>query len=481
LAITVAPNGLVWFAETNSGNIGMFDPNSESFTEFENSEWPDGARSMMWGMDYSSDGSIWYTDSTFDSIWRFDTSSGEYDRLEYPSSKSLTNINIESLPQRLKVIGSDIFVNDFTGNKITILDIAQGVGGEVIYTSIQSPLPDGFTGDFEIDQNDNLWYTNWFPDSTGALIKFDLPKYMQATQDSGKDDKYLQEFVEFYDFPNDLNTANGLTTDSDGKIWIVDTSSNYFFRFDPLTDKFTKYTTSTPSQPSYGNNTGMIKSPVSRPYWISSDDNNLVFNEQTSNRIGIFDTQKESLIEYSIPSRNPGWADCGVITDYTESTGIFDTQKESLVEYFTPDSADCGVAQVFGFDIMNDKIWFTEWAENKIGVIDTAKALPISVDVDTDLVNVKKGEKSTLNLTLTYKDTSIHDTIEIISTNTAPYQSFAYIYTTSERNIIQNNQEIIEITVYTSEKSLPGAYKLLVGGQTDQVVVSKFIDIIIEP
>ena len=90
LAIKVDSNGMVWFAETNSGNIGMFDPDSESFTEFENKDWPEGARSMIWGLDYSSDGSIWYTDPTFDSIWRFDITSEEYNRLEYPSSESLT-------------------------------------------------------------------------------------------------------------------------------------------------------------------------------------------------------------------------------------------------------------------------------------------------------------------------------------------------------------------------------------------------------
>jgi len=468
LAIKVGPNGMVWFAETNSGDIGMFDPNSESFIEFENNDWPEGARSMIWGMDYSSDGSIWYTDPTFDSIWRFDTVSAEYNRLEYPSSESLSDINKQSMPQRLKVIGSNIFVNDFTGGKITVLDIAQGVGGEVVYTSIQSPLSDGFTSDFVLDRNNNLWYTNWIPESSGALIKFDLLKYTDTTQDS-IDDVYLEEFVEFYEFPNDLNTANGISTDSDGNIWIADTSSSYFFKFDQQTEEFTKYITSKPAQSNYGNYSGVIKSPISRPYWMLSDDNNIIFNEQTSNRIGIFDTEKESLVEYSIPSKNPGWADCGDIE-----------QNESNLVYKTLDSTDCGVAQVFGFDIEDDKIWFSEWAENKIGVINTSKELPISVDVDTNLVSIKKGEKSTLNLTLTYSNSLSPDMTEIVSSNTAPYQSFSYISTSIERNKIQNNQETIEITIYANEKSLPGEYKLLLGVQTDEVVVSKFIDIIIE-
>ena len=86
-----------------------------------------------------------------------------------------------------------------------------------------------------------------------------------------------------------------------------------------------------------------------------ANDNNIIFNEQTSNRIGIFDTEKESLVEYSIPSRNPGWADCG-------SVEKFDLSDEIDLVYRTSDSSDCGVAQVFGFDIADDKIWFSEWA-----------------------------------------------------------------------------------------------------------------------
>ena len=50
------------FTETNTGNIGKFDPITETFTEFDNPTWPDGGRSMMWGIDYAPDGSVWFTD-----------------------------------------------------------------------------------------------------------------------------------------------------------------------------------------------------------------------------------------------------------------------------------------------------------------------------------------------------------------------------------------------------------------------------------
>ena len=33
-------------------------------------------------------------------------------------------------------------------------------------------------------------------------------------------------------------------------------------------------------------------------------------NEQTGNRIAVFNPSSETLVEYNIPSRNPNWADC---------------------------------------------------------------------------------------------------------------------------------------------------------------------------
>jgi len=33
-------------------------------------------------------------------------------------------------------------------------------------------------------------------------------------------------------------------------------------------------------------------------------------NEHNANRIGVFNPSSETLVEYTVPSRNPNWADC---------------------------------------------------------------------------------------------------------------------------------------------------------------------------
>ena len=451
LAIKVVPDGNVWFVESNTGNIAKFNPTSEQFTEFENSFWPEQGRTMAWGMDYSPDGSLWYTDGTFDSLWKFSIITETYDGISYPAAAT------GSLPQKLKIDGSNVFVNDFTGGKITIFDLSQSTD-DVTYTSILNPIPEAFTGDMTIDSDNNLWYTNWVVDSTGFLVKLNLEDYQNQVSIDDTE-ATLENYIEAFDFPNDLNTANGLVVDQNGDAWIVDTSSSFFFRFDPTTEEFTKYITTTPPLSTYGNVTGIIKSPVSRPYWIDTDNlGNLVFNEQTSNQIAVFNVKNESLVEYMVPSKNPNWADCDL---------------ES--------SSNCGVAQIFGFDITDGAIWFTEWAENNIGVVDTTKSLPFNINTDKETLLLKKGESGETTLTIVYSNISDYVNSQIKTSHTASTTTnFSDLLISSSRNSPQGNTEEVTITIQASETSLAGNYKVLLGIGNNEVTVSQYVDVIIE-
>jgi virginiamycin B lyase len=153
-----------------------------------------------------------------------------------------------------------------------------------------------------------------------------------------------------------------------------------------------------------------------------------------------------------VPSKNPNWADC---EDRSNS--------------------NCGVAQIFGFDVIDDKIWFTEWVENNIGVVDIKKPLPFTVSTDKNSITLKKGETKTVAL-------NVNPT-----PNVGPF-NFHFAHTAS--NILSsdllvshnfdNPNEII-VSVTASEIALSGDYKLLLGVFNSEVNVSKYIDVIIEP
>ena len=460
LAITVDPYGMVWFAQTGTGKVAKFDPVTEVFTEYHNSVWenvekifivsaidnnvePEKLRSMMWGMDYFPDGTIWFTDERTDALWKFSIDAESYDRISY----SQIDESKSSLPQKLVIEGSKIIINDFTGGRISFLDYAQDREGLRHY-SIPSVVPDAVTSDFAIDSEKSVWYTNWVPSGQGILVKFDYPGYeFQVTQGEVTQGLLLQDFIEWYNFPVGLTTPNGVAVGPDQKIWLANTSSNYFFSFDPKTEEFTKYVTSIPTIDSYGN---FGKNPVSNPYWIEHHDGNIIMNEHNANRIGVFDPSSETLVEYTVPSRNPNWADCEGI-DY------------------------CGVAQVFDFAVDGKKIWFTEWVENNIGVVDTSIPLTFSVDTDKEEITLEKGQTTQITLKITNRSSNAIDA----SVNSSSTSTFSDIIITHENNFSLSDKTTITVEITASEHALSGTHKILLGAYTDDIAVSQFITVTI--
>ena len=454
LAIVTDPSGNVWFAQTNTGNLAKFDPVTETFEEYDNPIWPEGARSMMWGIDYSSDGSIWFTDETYDSVWKFSPNDEEYDRLTYPSEGN-------SLPQRLKVDGSQIIINDFTGNKITFLDPNQP-DEDVNYLSVPSPIDNSVTADFAVDNDDNIWFTNWVFQQGGVLVKFDQNGYLDSIANSEEQFLPLLDHIEIFELPRDLLTPNGAVVSDDGLIWMADTTSSSFFSFDPQTKQFIQYVTSDPMLSTYGNQTGIVTNPISRPYWIETDDQGqLVFNAQTANNISVMNPKSQSLVEYHIPSKNPNWGDCD------PGTGM--------------KLPDCGIAQVFDFAVHENKIWFTEWVENNIGVVDTSVPLPLEIQLESSSVSIAPGEEQRLNFVVS--PTSQKDLLDL---SVILSSASNFLDVTLSDNVPQAFQldsdapRIIDVKISASADVVPGTYKVLLGAQSPDVAVGKFLTVTVE-
>jgi len=487
-AIMTDKFGNIWFVESNTGSVVKFDPVSESFREYFNGLWPRSGHSMIWGLGYSPDGAIWFTDEKNRLIWKFIILHQAYDRQSLPYGEN-------SFPQRLEVQGSNILINDFKGNRIIFLDFKEfkfKAPGEPISTdleksdeksdeelqsdflppdeelqsdslppdealyfySLPSNNPNAVTADFVIE-GENIWYTNWVLNGPGVLSKVNQTEFELLKEGAEGSISF-----EFFPLPTDLKTPNGITADNNGNIWLADSSSSSFFKFNTTNENFTQFTTSNPHQSTYGNYTGEIKLPVSRPYWIETDSSGkLVFNEQGSNRIGVFDPGTESLVEYSIPSKNPHWGDCD------PGTGVM--------------VPDCGLAQVFDFVIKDDKIWFTEWSENNIGVVDTTIPLPVEIHLDEDEISLYPGESKNLHFTIS---SISENTLSFVSLILSESSDFLDVKTNNSplENLLPDSSESIDVTFNADDELIPGKYKVLLGAETDQVSVSKFVTVIVK-
>jgi virginiamycin B lyase len=158
-----------------------------------------------------------------------------------------------------------------------------------------------------------------------------------------------------------------------------------------------------------------------------------------------------------VPSRNPNWSDC------------------EGIEY-------CGVAQVFDFAIDGKKIWFTEWVENNIGVVDTSIPLPFSIDIDTQSITLEKGQ--TANVTLYVTSTILHtssDLTDSITVNSSTTSLFSDIVVTSESMelYLNDGSKTIPLQITASEDALSGVHKVLLGVYNNDIAVSQFITVTI--
>ncbi|MDE1844625.1 MAG: lyase [Thaumarchaeota archaeon] len=432
LAIMVDPSGSVWFTESNTGNLGKFDLASKSFQEFTNQQWQKGERSMMWGLANAQDGNIWMTDSQHNLVWKFNPSDKSYQRFAFPKSGTSDG----SFPQMLLIDGKSAYINDFTGRKIGAFS-TDHTGPDLGVTSIPSPGNYNFTSSMITDTLGKLWYTVWIYQQGGNLVSYDQ-----------KTGNYTQ-----YPLPQDIQAPNGITIDSSGKLWIMDTASSYFFDFDPTSKKFTKHTTSLPPVSSYGNASGLIKTPISRPYWDHFDDKGrLWFNEQVANSLGVYDPSTQTLVEYVVPSKNPNWSDCGTLSD-------------------------CGVAQLLDFTVDHNKVWFTEWVENNIGVLDSSVPLPINVTASESSIIIHHGQNATVSLNINPQE-NLGSPVSIITSNTAGLQTISI--TPQQTLVTVDKPQIVKLTISADNFAAPGTYQVLVGARYQDITISKYINVILE-
>ena len=132
-------------------------------------------------------------------------------------------------------------------------------------------------------------------------------------------------------------------------------------------------------------------------------------------------------------------------------------------------------AQVFDFAVDGKKIWFTEWVENNIGVVDTSIPLPFSIDIDTKEITLKKGETAMVTFQVT--KTSSQHIMQSINVNYSTASTFSDITIKPELNdfSLSDAPITISVEVTASEYALSGTHNVLLGGYTDDIAISQFI------
>jgi len=474
VGITVDSNGMVWFAESAKRKIGKFDPATGKFDEYALLDSKEQEKTTpvasIWSMKFDDQGNLWFPDVLANAIWKFDPNTARFE-----TYKILTTTDFgTSYPINLDFDNSGkIWFSEIYGKNIGVLDpnkVQHNTSNGISEISARTDLET--IGPLAFDKDGNIWFTALTYPAVGRLMKFEPEKKVFTT----------------FNMPEGISSPVGIAPDKDGNLWINDHGTSAFIKFNPDTNTTTTYVTSLPlrntsiggyekclTQP-YGSSITCPGLPVSLPYWNTIDSQGRIwFNEHQGNSIAVFDPATETLVEYFIPTQNSRWAAC---EEYTEP---------------------CGIANPLQFTLADDgKVWFTEWSENKIGVLNPDLSLPISVQILSDRESlsgkdlsgisgpyrVSHGETLTLNVWVTANE-KLNDSVQMrISGTIVPAgRLFNMTAEFSEEELTFNEPSTKNVTLkLTPEDELaPGNYRITVSARYNEVTYSKIIELTVVP
>ena len=231
----------------------------------------------------------------------------------------------------------------------------------------------------------------------------------------------------------------------------------FFFMFELQTGKVTKYSTSLPTS---------RNSTTTLPYYNMYRDGKLWFSEHEGNSIAYFDTANSTLVEYQIPSRGKIWG------------------NTSNPLQFTLDK--------------NGSVWFTEWTENKIGLLDSEKAknLPlwISIPANNTTINLDKEKDhsgKSIRIFVYPNRSSLDEGVEEKPVQMTVAGTLSYtgkLWNLTGQFIKEKfyfpkgstDPHIVTLKLTPNQDLVPGNYMLTVGARYGTVTYSKMVNLNVE-
>jgi len=391
----------VWFISTRNGTLFGFDPTKLTFESYRIPFWysRDLPAGNSWSWDVKLDNtmnSLWFTDEKLNSLWKFDKIEkkfynypipfrSEFFSTSYPISLGFENNN------SMYFVG--IRSLSLWHGQIDKMTNGTSQGLE----EIPIPLKNAFQtipnyevglGSLAIDkENKIIWITALAFEKKGVLIRYNIT-----------DNKF-----DIFELPTSIKSPTGIAVDSHGKVWITDHATSSFYKISPpdnsknLTSTNIEHVVTSPLSSRIigidyydisNKSVNLFKNTL--PYWIkTTNDNSIWTNEHVGNKIARFVPDKDTLIEYWIPTQNIHFSVCDPVNS----------------------SKQCGYSNVLQFDVsaessnasadIGPRIWFTEQSENKIGFIDLDKVIPISLSINPKVISLRNSNNSIENIEIT--------------------------------------------------------------------------------
>ena len=459
--IAVDENNTIWFIGTKSNSLFNFKIDESAGSSrgiFEEFYIPDNSsgNSIIMGWDVAIDnkeGIIWFTDDRSGAIWKFSSSDEEFKKIKL-STNSTNGFAI--LPIQITTDDGNNFVSftELYGNKIGLI-LPESDSVFEFSPPTNNSGPSGIFIKEEQDSDDNdgyIWFTEALSNKIARYHYDDDKNSIRNTIENASRSERLKKIEEFTP-SKQLNSPVGIFIDKKENIWVTEHGSSFIARYNIENDTVFRFATSR-YEPQI----------ITLPYWIQSDINdNVWFTEHAGNRIAMFNTTDYTLTEYEIPTRDPK----GGYLSNTMSLSV------------APDGS----------------IWFTEWTEDKIGVVDPRVSIPFEIIPLNNEINISRGDYTDVMVNINARgcmsikgNSTSNNTILMLKTSGTETPSGRLFNLTAtfdpEKITVPINSgstvRTAKLTIKTDDSMKPGDYTITVSASDGFVTRSAIIKLYVK-
>ncbi len=411
-ALLVDSRGIVWIS-TNSKVLLSLDPKSQLIKNFTiKDDWgKEDASSMVWTMMQDPSGKIWFSDLGTSSIWQFEPITRVFHRF-HSEIGSAFQMKIDK--------NENIWFTTLQGDAIGVMEKQGGNYKISTFEVGNNTTPAGI-----FLQNDSVWIAN--------IVSQDIFKYKINTQNNS-----VQNISLIQSMPKN-NITFSSPTDlliNDNSIWLTEHGTSFLTRYDLNTNKITRYPT---SQNNFHTTT--------LPFWIRAPENPkfLWFNEHEGNKIGNFDMENKTLVEYAIPSK----------------------PKDGNLTYPLNISEDPHDGKI---------LWFSEWNTDKVGVIDGHVPIPFQIKLDTNhIVLTPHNLDASIDVEIQSSANS-HGVFLNASSSITTTAELGNLTATFSPNVVEMNDQKVKLSLHDGGVA-PGNYTLGISASDGYVTKTEFLDL----
>ena len=452
--ITTDSHGNPWFyhSTNKSSTVVRLEMTGMKYTQYDvgGKTAVDNAIINLAGGQLVFDGlrnAIWFTDARTNSIGKLAIISGNIQHFTIPTPNS-GPMGIVLSPDN-----KNVWFTEITGNKIAAFDIESSNNNNSRITEYPVIGPEGQDSGptfLAFDKKGILWVTMSYSHS---ILRVEPWALVPGSKAMGMSTFSLPKPDTFSPFgvvvtsssnshnntSNKNNTVEKIFLSDHGSSRVILSSGN--IDSDPL-QSYTSYWTS-PSK--------IYPTTLPSQLVVDKSGSNIYFPEHGGNRMSKIDTKSGIMTEYDIPT--------GPL-----STALFISVSED-----------------------GKKVWFTEWASNKIAYLDTTIPIPFHMQVEKDVgtapIILKVNESKTFKVILTNADKKNNSTpssssssapallneveLSIIGMTDSGLSGVTYTANPQRINMSNNTTTSVvesEITLKTEEdgKTQPGLYTIMV-------------------